>query len=120
MSIYDSSMAGQFTELLAKREDELRQALAALSADDEPAAPHEVSDFKDVALRSTDAAVDDLQAERIERSLQQVVAAQRRLATEQFGICLDCGEAMDLRRLLALPEAELCTECQSKHEQFRH
>lgn len=121
MSIhYGPDMAQQFTQALDGREQALRKALSALSADDEPAATHEVSDFKDVALRSTDAALDDQQAERLTLALQRVAAARRRLAGGHFGLCQDCGEPIDLRRLQALPEAELCTGCQSAHELPRH
>jgi DnaK suppressor protein len=46
-----------------------------------------------------------------------VLAALTRLANTTYGRCLDCGEAIDLRRLNALPTAAYCTACQALHEQ---
>lgn len=32
--------------------------------------------------------------------------------------CLDCGDAIDLRRLRALPRAQRCTDCQDWRERY--
>lgn len=37
--------------------------------------------------------------------------ALRRLETGEFGECLDCGEAISLRRLEIYPAATLCISC---------
>ncbi len=116
MSTYPASQAEHFQRLLQHREQDLRQALAALQEDDEAASTQEVSDFKDVALRQADTEMDELQAHRIEAALQRVAAARHRLATGRFGDCTECGQPLDLRRLELLPEAELCTTCQAGHE----
>lgn len=120
MSTYDPSQAPQFERLLQRRDEELRQALMALAGDNDPAQPQEVSDFKDVAMRSADTDMDEIQAQRIHASMRRVVAARQRLAHGHYGTCLECGQAIDLRRLQALPEAELCTACQGTHEPSRH
>lgn len=106
----------EFERLLQRREQDLQQALAALREGDAPSQVHEVSDFKDVALRHADTDLDEVQSLRMESALQRVVAARRRLATGAFGLCLECGQALDLRRLQAIPEAELCTACQAGRE----
>lgn len=120
MSTYEPSQAGHFERLLQRRDEDLRQALAALAGDNDPANPQEVSDFKDVAMRSADTEMDEIQAQRIEATLRRVTAARQRLAGGHFGVCLECGQALDLRRLQAIPEAELCTDCQGAHEPGKH
>ena len=119
MNTYDRSLAPKFTALLALREAELRSILQAdhLAATQADMAPsYEVADFKDAANDMAAAVVEEAKSEHAAQELQQVLAAQRRLEQDGFGNCLDCGQAIDLRRLLALPAASLCTQCQSDRE----
>ena len=46
--------------------------------------------------------------------LQRVVAAIARLDQdpESFGLCLECGDEIAVRRLTLMPYVELCVECQ--------
>ncbi len=120
MDTFETPMSADFAELLLRRDAELRRALQALSADDEPAQNQDVSDFKDLALRVNEAQVDEQQADRLEANLALVAAARQRLGAGRFGTCLDCGGEIDLRRLLALPEAEYCMACQQRHESQSH
>jgi DnaK suppressor protein len=39
---------------------------------------------------------------------------------EDFGICEECGEPIPTERLLIVPEANLCVDCQSEMEEFDH
>lgn len=51
--------------------------------------------------------------------LQDIEAAQARLAGGSFGQCTECGERIALERLRAWPTAKRCTPCQQAHEQRR-
>ena len=121
MDIYEPSQAARFAQLLSAREQELRGMLRAMDhlPGDPDGAGHDVLDFKDVAVEQTLARLDRANAHRIEAELAQVVAAQRRLAEHGYGKCLDCGDPIDLRRLLALPATPFCAACQSTHESGR-
>ncbi len=115
MDTYNTTMAPQFRDLLAQREAQLRALLPATElADDAP--PSEVDDFKDLAQRETQVNIDEVQVGHAVRELEDIVLARHRLADHSFGLCRDCGEPIDLRRLLALPTSALCAECQSAHE----
>ena len=50
------------------------------------------------------------------REIQQIDAAIQRIDAGEYGICRDCGQGIDPRRLAALPYAVLCTECASRRE----
>jgi DnaK suppressor protein len=50
------------------------------------------------------------------REIQQIDAALQRLDAGEYGICRDCGQDIDPRRLAALPYALLCTECATRRE----
>ena len=51
-----------------------------------------------------------------QRRLQQVDAALRRIADDDYGDCSSCGEEIDPRRLEAHPEAPMCVACQGLRE----
>ena len=57
----------------------------------------------------------DLTVERLNREtflLRQVADALDRIATGEYGICLECEEPISAKRLTALPWAALCLSCQ--------
>ena len=57
----------------------------------------------------------DLTVERLSREtllLRQVAAALDRIATGEYGSCLECEEPISAKRLAALPWAALCLSCQ--------
>ena len=125
METYDAKDAPRIAVLLRQREQEIRAELRAL--DNIPyamdgIAGHEVLDFKDVAVEETLARLDRANSRRLEAELVQVMSAQRRIAEHHSGKCLECGESIDLRRLLALPASSYCTACQTmlEHEKFPH
>jgi DnaK suppressor protein len=119
MQKYDSSQAQRFALLLDQREAELRAVLRSsghtLNTAGEDA-PHEVMDFKDVASEQIQDTLDETKAEQAAFELEQLLAARDRLLDHSYGQCLDCGNAIDIRRLAALPSAPLCTACQTKLE----
>ena len=118
MDTYTDTLAPRFAQLLARREAELSALLAASDTVEErvQAQQHDVVDFKDVAAGETLATVEQAQAEHAAHELEQVLAARHRLDDHSFGQCRDCGEPIDLRRLLAMPATPFCTACQAIHE----
>jgi len=107
----------QLAEKLRLRALELRELIelhspALLGADH----PSEVLDFKDVAAEDTRAIIDEVTLANASAELRQVVAALRRVKEGSYGLCLDCGEPVDERRLFALPATRYCTACQAIHE----
>ncbi|MDI1239772.1 MAG: TraR/DksA C4-type zinc finger protein [Polaromonas sp.] len=122
METYDRTLMPRFSQILAQRETELRALLRATAEQLHEAGgtgQHRVMDFKDDAMEQAVATVDEAKAGHAVLELEEVLAARRRLADQSFGYCLDCGEAIDLRRLAARPAAALCTTCQAIHEHER-
>ncbi len=54
------------------------------------------------------------EAER--RELIAIDRALAKMATGSFGICEDCSEEIPQKRLIVLPEARLCANCQAYEE----
>lgn len=50
------------------------------------------------------------------RELEQIDAALARIDAGEYGVCRDCEQEIDPRRLAALPYALLCTECADRRE----
>jgi len=111
------SLSRQMSRTLQQRKAELRALLQeAAGANIAGDNPPEVLDFKDVAAEETRAVVDEAAYAHAAEELSQVVAALRRVEDGSYGSCEDCGEAIDERRLRALPATPFCTACQTIHE----
>lgn len=50
------------------------------------------------------------------RRAQQVAAALRRVAADEYGECVACGADIGYPRLKARPESPFCLPCQSRRE----
>jgi RNA polymerase-binding protein DksA len=73
-------------------------------------------DSSDEALAVT---LGDLSAARMDhevRRLREMEAASARMDSKDFGMCVDCGMAIPVARLVANPAATRCIGCQSLHE----
>jgi len=71
-----------------------------------------VADAADESVLATqrDLAVDTLNREAT--VLRLVTEALERIATGEYGVCMECEEAISAKRLAALPWAALCLKCQ--------
>ena len=49
--------------------------------------------------------------------LNMIDAALKRIQTDEYGVCANCQEEMQQKRLEAVPWAKHCINCQEKHEQ---
>ena len=65
---------------------------------------------RDLAIRNAD---------RESKALRQVSAALRRIQDGSFGICVECESQISQRRLVALPWALRCIQCESAADQVR-
>jgi DnaK suppressor protein len=114
---YSAAMAPRFGQLLAAREEELRTLLEGTgSAPQTSTVEREVTDFKDLAGDETRVAVEEAKSTHLLQELTQLAAARRRLQDHSYGRCIDCGDPIDLRRLVALPATPYCAACQNVQE----
>ena len=74
-------------------------------------------DIADFALDTAQDEVTSQIAEVESLELQQIEEALTRIQSGAYGECNDCGKAIPLARLEALPYATLCIKCQTKAEQ---
>lgn len=70
----------------------------------------------DDATAAFDQASDLTLRRNAERRLHRVDHALKKLATDAYGFCENCGKPIDFARLKALPDARFCLSCQRKRE----
>lgn len=58
-------------------------------------------------------------AESEARELARIDAALARMREDMFGFCIECGEEIEEKRLMALPTAARCMSCQEAREPAR-
>ena len=73
----------------------------------------EVIDRKDEAAQAMLSDIEDAEERRHRAELTEVEHALHRLDAGTYGDCVACGEPIPLQRLLVLPAAQRCAECQS-------
>ncbi|WP_374618240.1 TraR/DksA family transcriptional regulator [Pandoraea sp.] len=104
--------------LIDKEELRIRTLLdAADSPVGETSAP-EPGDEVDLANEETAERLDDALADHYRGQLSDIEAARERMRTGEYGVCIDCHEAIPHARLKAYPTAKRCTACQRRHEQL--
>jgi len=101
---------------LRLRAEQLRQQIAAVRRRSDEAAAVEIGDAKDAADARSQAVVADAEMERDFAELREINLALARIDDGTYGICDDCGNAIDPRRVLAQPAALRCLECQAVAE----
>lgn len=74
------------------------------------------SEMIDIAQTLEQLGRDNSLAEQERRELLAIERALAKMSTGTFGVCEDCGEAIPTRRLMVLPEARLCANCQTVEE----
>ena len=70
----------------------------------------------DGALAEAEFERDVAGAGQVRAAFMAIVAAERRLAKGDYGLCEDCGEAIGFARLEAQPAASRCVRCQETAE----
>ena len=97
---------------LRLRAEELKNQIATVRARSGESAPDEFRDAKDAAEATAQAAVADAEVERDFAELRDISLVLGAIADGSYGICNECGSAIDPRRLVAQPAALRCRECQ--------
>jgi DnaK suppressor protein len=108
----------QMREILIRRRDALRQALAGDLSLLKELRDQSTGDVIDAAL---DAAQDEICSQLAEvesRELASIERALRRMQEGQYGTCEGCEAKIPMARLNALPYATLCIECQREAEKY--
>jgi DnaK suppressor protein len=103
-------------QILIKRRDALRQALAGDLSLLKELRAQTAGDMVDAALDTAQDEISSQLAEVESRELARIENALERMRAGQYGVCEGCGCKIPLARLNALPYATYCIECQREAE----
>lgn len=105
-------------EILVKRRDALRKALACEMDDlQKVQTGHSNGDMIDGAIKSERDYVSSQLAEVESQELERVENALEQIRTGHYGICETCENVIPIVRLNALPCATRCVKCQRAWEE---
>ena len=106
-----------FRELLVKLQDELIQKAADTTGhlQNHEAAP----DPADRATQEEEYALELRTRDRERKLLNKIQASLRPIDEGEYGYCVDTGEPIGLKRLLARPTATLSVEAQERRERMK-
>ena len=79
----------------------------------------EIGDAIDSSVEEQERELDLLLLEREQTRLEGIEIALTRIESDDFGYCVECGEEISKKRLLAVPLARTCINCQSNIERSR-
>ncbi|MCR6544283.1 TraR/DksA C4-type zinc finger protein [Dehalobacterium formicoaceticum] len=117
----DHNKSASFRTQLLKEKEELNKSIASLNQGLSDSMPDSISE-----LSMYDNHPADIGDELFERSkdlslrdsahiqYQNVVRALERIDDQTYGICAQCGAAIDMARLEVMPSAELCLPCKKE------
>lgn len=103
------------SKLLALETELLAEGDVALEPGRTDAAQVGVDDDEQPIIQMTQAIASNRNQTRASH-LQAIHRALARIATDDFGVCSDCGEDIATKRLEAIPWVELCIDCQARQE----
>lgn len=117
-----SAAAAQVRAVLQEREGRLRaevEATRSRGAGDPTRVAREATDRGEDAETQVESGINDAEVARDVAELREIGEALARLDAGRYGLCKDCDEAIDTRRLAAEPFAIRCTACQGRLERSR-
>lgn len=103
-------------DLLNRRRELLGQALDTRDSDLRSEREN-LLDSGDVASQEVTQSFKIRLREREEKLLKKIDLALARVDEGTFGICEDCGESIEVKRLMARPVTTLCITCKSRQEE---
>ena len=80
---------------------------------------NDIGDAIDSSVEEQERELDLLLQDRELARLEGIEIALKRMESDDFGYCDECGEAISKKRLLAFPLARMCIKCQSYEERSR-
>ena len=100
-------------EMLTRLRDETYERVSEFRRDQRDSVAQQ-GDEMDVARSSTDTETKANLIERAEERLRNIDQALARLERGNYGTCAECGESIPVERLMAVPFAIFCVDCQQK------
>ena len=114
----------EYKKLITKRKNEILDSISRISEDTLKKSQKDASgDISGYSFHMADVATDNYdrefslgQASNDRKFLYELEDALKRIEEGTFGVCEECKSSLTKARLMALPYARLCLDCQQKRE----
>lgn len=116
MTCHVARRVGEFMHRLRRDRREARHALMTTDAELGGYTREHPGDFLDDAATDTTCRLLAKLEDRDRRVLEEIDAAEERLANGTFGMCETCAKPIPFERLRALPATRLCVTCEEATE----
>jgi len=122
---FDKEELEKYTKMLLKKKEEMLKEIRGVQKDSLNTSQRDASgDLSAYTFHMADVATDSFDREfslGIATNVQQKILyaieeALKRIEDKTFGICVGCEKPIAKQRLIAMPWAGLCVECQSKED----
>ena len=104
------------TQRLEAKRDELNERLERITANVRRSLD---SDSEERAKQLDDSEVVDALGNEAREELRKISIALQRMETGEYGLCTECGEQIDEKRIAAHPYASKCIDCAEMDEALR-
>ncbi len=118
MQKINEQQTNHFLDLLAKREQALREDIARELAlqENHSQIASDVPDPGDQSFANLSVDLGNASVARDWIELRAIELARKKIANGSYGECSHCGEPIPIQRLMAMPAAERCAPCQAQYE----
>jgi RNA polymerase-binding protein DksA len=106
----------EFEARLAKARQEIYTTVATTDEELATLEAHQAGNLVEDAVNEMVTAILSRLEGREKHALDEIDAAQARLATGTYGACEHCARAIPIERLRAMPTARYCVACQHRAE----
>jgi DnaK suppressor protein len=113
----DKKRLDYYKKKLQSRREELMRTIARTEEEGRQADDDQTVDLADKAANSYTKEFLFGMTNTDRTILSMIDAALKRIHSNEYGLCANCQEEMQQKRLEAVPWAKHCINCQEKHEQ---
>jgi len=113
----DKKRLDYYKKKLQSRREELMRTIARTEEEGRQADDDQTVDLADKAANSYTKEFLFGMTNTDRTILSMIDAALKRIQSNEYGLCANCQEEMQQKRLEAVPWAKHCINCQEKHEQ---
>ena len=106
----------KFKTLLSEKRDDLLKKAKQTLEEDMALDTNDLPDEMDLATSELLQSTNFRLRGREKMLLDKITRALAMIEEGTYGICTECGEEIDVRRLMARPEATLCADCKEQQE----
>lgn len=112
-------LAATMSQRKLRLNEEIREGLAGIGHERHADALSGTTDASDESVANLMRDIAHAEVARDVGELRDIVAAERRIASGRYGICIDCDSPIGHDRLVAYPTAKRCRPCQEIREKTR-